>query len=265
MKILLRNWGSSHYVWKTAKYNNGYFMVEGCKVKQCDIVSVMNDNRKNYVQCSSCGQVFRRNDPKFEEHKKKAITPLTCLTCPHLEADDCGYEKRVIEMTKKGEFIEKFERQIEPVCGKTGGWWGSHSSILSDDAISGCKKRQCGNATELEIVDFFTEYPGAFDCIATIDSALDEGYNVYVTNANGESFDIKWDVDWTVGIYINHLGIIDRCYVWVNGDKYWVYYSKKYNKLFYVDEHYKYIPWWHRRINEETQNAITEIIAKLYR
>lgn len=264
MKILLRNYANQLYVWKTAKYNKGNFWVDGGKISKTEIVSIMNDNRKNYVQCSSCGQIFRRDDPKFEEHKKKAITPLTCMNCPHLECDGVSYEKRVVEMTKSGKFIEKYEREVTPLCGMTGGWWGTHKSILSDDAISGCSKRQCGTATEIEIMDFFTKYPGAFDCIATIDSAFDNGYELYIPSSGSQSFDIEYSDDWTVGVYINSLGIVDRCYIWINGDKYWLYYSKKYDEVFASTEYDDYEIWNHRRIDTQNRNKVKEIIAKLY-
>ena len=85
MKILLRNHNGEQYVWKTAKYEGNYFRVDGANISPTNIVSVINDNRKNYIKCSSCGKVFRKGDPKFDKHKRESATPAACLGCMYLD------------------------------------------------------------------------------------------------------------------------------------------------------------------------------------
>ena len=50
MKILLREYNSEDYVWVTAKHNGEYFVVDGEIIEEYRIVSVINDNRKNYIK-----------------------------------------------------------------------------------------------------------------------------------------------------------------------------------------------------------------------
>lgn len=266
MKILLRNYGNQQYVWKTAKYNYGSFIVNGEPINQTEIVSIVNDNRKNYIQCSSCGQVFKRDDVKFHIHKQNASSPSTCFGCKYAQVDDAYEEKRHLEFNKYGEIVEKFERKVRIVCGKdSSSWWSTPYDITSTDSICNCNKRQCVDATEMEIYDFFTEYPGAFDDIATIDGLFDYGYNeVFVPNC-GHSFDIEFDDNWTIGVYINQHGIIDRFYVWFECDRFWLHYSKKYDELFFVGNNHQYKAWHLPNMSDQDRSKIKEHIAKFYR
>lgn len=259
MKILLREFYGSQYLWKTAKYNNGKFYVEGEDVKETNIVSIINDNRKNYIECSCCGQVFRRGDRRFQTHKENAIKPETCFDCPHVYIDDQIITKRKLEVNPNGDFIEKLERDVKLFCYKAIGY----TSITSDRAICDCKKRQCADAMENEIKDFFIKNPGVFDDIITIDGLLDNGYNVTVPDRGVNQYDIIVEDEYTIGVIINNIGIIDRFYVWYDGDKYVVYYSKRYNELL-TEIGRKYSIWNRNGLTTEMRNEIKGKIAKLY-
>ena len=112
MKILLRMYDDAEYVWKTAKYRNGHFYVNGNLCGESNIVSVINDNRKKYIQCSSCGKIFRKNDPKFEIHKQNAENPSTCLDCPHLYINTGRTTKQKFVINPDGSQVEKIEREV---------------------------------------------------------------------------------------------------------------------------------------------------------
>lgn len=263
MKILLREYGVEQYVWKTAKYNNGNFLVDGCTQRKSNIVSIMNDNRKNYIQCSCCGQVFRKGDKRFQQHKENAIKPETCFGCGYLSTHEMYEEKRKIVRNFDGSFSEKIERTVDLRC-DSASFWSSHS-ITSDEAIRRCKKRQCASATEVEIEDFFTSHPGAFDDIITIDSILDEGYDVGITSGrSGEAYDLVYEDDYTLGVYINKIGIVTHFYVWIDGDKYWFNYSKKYDELFSDHREYGYEIFDIYELTTEKRDEIKELIRKFY-
>ena len=261
MKILLRNYCGEAYVWKTAKYNEHKFYVEGDSVKETNVVSIINDNRKNYVECSCCGQVFRRGDRRFETHKANAIKPETCFDCPHLCTENERVTKTSFTIGYDGCFVRKTEEEVYLTCDRSGIW--SYNSIRSHEAINNCRKRQCANAEEINIVDFFTENLGVFDDIITIDSLLDNGYDVIMNDRCGVQTDIIWEEDYTIGVVINHLGIVDRFHVWFEGDKYSVFYSKKYNELF-ADFRGLYTVWNPIGLGTEMRNEIKAYIAKLY-
>ena len=261
MKILLRETDGEHYEWRTAKYNEGNFYVDGEKVRQTNIVSIVNDNRKNYIQCSCCGQVFRKGDRRFQKHKENAIKCETCFGCRSLYTENRIQTTKKYVMNPDGSFSEKIENNVELYCSKVSFW--KTYSIASDTAINNCPKRQCATATEMEIKDFFTEYRGAFDDIITIDSLLDNGYDVRISERSANRYDIEIYDDYTIGVQINPLGIVDKFYVWYEGDRYWLHYSRRYDELFY--DGLEYEVWNMDYMPTEMRNEIKEIIAKLYR
>lgn len=264
MKILLRKSDEGQYVWKTAKYNYDDFYVDGSTIHQTNIVSIINDNRNKYVKCSSCGKIFRRNDTHFEEHKANAIKPETCFGCRHICVDDRYTESRRFAVNPDGSFKEIMESSVRLQCEHSGMW--SYYDINSERAINGCKKRQCANATKIEITDFFTEHPGVFDDIITIDKILDEGYDVSIKpNSSESSYDIDWGDDYTICVIINAIGIVDRFRVWFDGDDYVVYYSKRYNELYCDVNGRKYKEWKLDEMSTEIRAEIKQKIAKLYR
>ena len=259
MKILLREHGNKVYTWETAKYDNGLFYVDGIKVRESYIISIENDNRKNYIQCSCCGKVFRKGDVRFQIHKENAIKPDTCFNCPSLCTDVEYVTKQKYQINPEGGFIEKLEREVELRCNRSGLW--TYDDIMSDAAINRCKKRQCGDAYAKEIMDFFTKYPKAFDDIITIDALLDNGYDVGI----GGSYDFNVEDEYTIGVLINKLGIVDYFYVWYDGSRYWFNYSKKYDELFWDEGNNRYSVFNLYDMTTEIRNEIKNKIAKLYR
>ena len=261
MKILLRNYCNKRYVWKTAKYNEHKFYVEGDSVNETNVVSIINDNRKNYIECSCCGQVFRRGDRRFKTHKVNAIKPQTCFDCPHLCTENEMVTKTSFSIGPDGCFVRKVEEEVDLTCSQSG--YGGSKSIISNNAINKCKRRQCADAEEVNIVDFFIMNPGVFDDIITIDSLLDNGYDVKMNNSYGVQTDIIWEEDYTIGVVINDFGIVDRFHVWFNCDKYVVYYSKRYDELF-TERRGAYVVWSSIGLSEDIRNEIKANIAKLY-
>lgn len=265
MKILLRNYGREQYVWETAKYHDGAFYVNRDKIKQDNIVSIVNDNRKNQIECSCCGQTFTKGSRKFQEHKENAVKIETCFDCPNMVVDYEGEIKRIFRRDKNGHFIQKAEDYVSLRCTRSGMW--QYDRIESAEVISNCKKRRCGDATEIEINDFFTNNPSAFDHIITIDVLLDAGYDVRISSEGYEfaSYDIYEEDDYTIGVCINRLGIVDSFYVWYNGDKHFVYYSKKYSELYESGMFHKYDVWHPWDMENEIRAEIKAKIAKFYR
>ena len=261
MKILLRNYASQQYVWKTAQYRNGIFFINTNKIKQNNIVSILNDNRKNRVECSCCGETFRKGDPSFHAHKENAIKPETCFNCPNMTFEYDEDIKRTLKRDKDGSFIQKSTDRVTLRCTRSGLW--TYDNILSQEAINNCVKRRCANATEIEISDFFTKNPGAFDDILTIDALLDYGYNVDVCDCDNYC-DLDYEEEYSIGACINKLGIVDCFYVWYDGDRHYLYYSKKYNELFHSDLYNRYDPWFSWSMSDEMRNEIKNRIARFY-
>lgn len=260
MKILLREYNSVPYVWVTAKYNENHFIVNGNKINPCNIVSVINDNRKNYVKCSCCGQTFKRGSYKFQIHKENASSPQTCLNCPYLKTENERVISRKRYIDENGNQMETIERNVCLVCGRYGYW--THPNIDSEEAIGYCKKRQCANGMEVEIQDFFTKHPGAFDEIITIDKLLDIGYNITLRPNRGREYELIMEDDYTIGAYINKAGIVEHFYIWFEKECYYVYYSKKYNELYW--DCGEYTPFYLEEMDDDIRELIKTDIAVLY-
>lgn len=261
MKILLREYNGKRYVWETAKYNYDRFIVNGDNINQGNIVSIVNDNRKNYVKCSCCGRVFRKGDPNFEVHKRSASSAETCFGCRELNVKELDSVSSRFSINPDGSFSETLKRNVRLECMKTG--WFSYSGINSNEAIASCPKRQCANAREMEIKDFFTEYHGAFDDIITVDALLDKGHDVLYTGNRTHEYEFVNNASYSIYAITNSLGIIDHFYVWHNGETWDVYYSKKYDMLFYNNKGYK--EWCPYEIDFDEIQEIKKEIAKLYR
>jgi hypothetical protein len=262
MKILLSKDNGNVYVWKTAKYNEGRFLVDGNPISEDRIISIINDNRSNYSKCSCCGQIFKKGDDRFEEHKRNAASPTTCFGCRHLVVEDYDQLDRKIEIDANGEFVVSTKKLAELKCGESGYW--SYDSINSSAAKGKCKKRQCADAELVEIEDFFTKYPGAFNDIITIDALLDDGYDINYVGGEEREIEIVSEHNYAIYVIINKQGIVDSFYVWVPGESWTVRYSKKYDKLFWVKGSGN-VEWNPDEADEDIKRKMHKIIAKLYR
>ena len=261
MKILLREFGSERYVWKTAKYKNGKFFVCGNSIHQCNIVSVMNDNRKNYVQCSSCGKVFKKNDIKFELHKQNSANPNTCLSCPSLITEEINKIKRKVTIDNYGNMVEKLERNVYMRCSRYGEWFSPY--ITDESLLRKCKLRMCKDADAEEIHDIFTDNPGIFDDIITVDKLLDEGLETdnYISDSAGYALHSQYEIF----AIVNNIGIVDR-FITYDDDYVTIYYSKRYDALLTPSRSGEtYIPWYPCTLSHEDVENIKNDIAKLYR
>lgn len=261
MQILIRNYKDDVYVWKTAKYHSGSFVVENEPMKMSNVVAIVNDNRKNYIQCSCCGKVFRRGDRRFEEHKAKAKTVEVCFDCPNVCVEGIATGKRKFIQNADGTYTEKRDTTVRLTCSSVGLW--TYPDVNSEKAKNSCKRRMCDTATEKEIDDFFTRNPSVFDDVITVDRLIEDGYNVCVRNYDTD-ISIAYEEDYTIYAIINRLGIVDRFEVWVDGESSIVFYSKKYGKLFY-DHHGEYREFYSYYLGENGTEELKTHIAKLYR
>ena len=260
MKILLRRYKDMNYVWETAKYDGHDFYVNDDKITESNIVSIINDNRKNYVLCSSCGKMFPKNGQKFKKHKAEAKTINPCLNCPKLRARELSPKKRRFIFKKDGTCVERQDGAVELLCYY--GMWNSFP-IDSNEALETCKFRKCTNAYQVEITDIFTKYPGVFDDIITIDTILDNGYKrILYSDRHETSYVI--DDNYMIVAYVNNLGIVDKFTVETEWYYWTLWYSKKYSKLFECDDEGNYMDW-EPDISETKIKEITNCIEKLYK
>ena len=261
MKILLREYNDQQYVWVTAKYDGYKFIVNGRKQYETNIVSVINDNRKNYVICSSCGKMFPKKGKKFTKHKEEARTINPCLTCRNMIANEKTETTTKYVINDDGTFTRKMETVVNLFCNSH--FWTT-PQCNSEEAINGCKLRQCETAKGEEIHDIFTDLPGIFDDIITVDKILDNGYE----QINWQDACVaEYSINSSIGLraYVNRLGIVDKFYIDTYEYGGYVWYSKKYDEFFTYSSHDTYTIWMPRGLNKEDELGIKAHIRKLYK
>ena len=260
MQILLRDFNDRQYEWFTASYNENGFVVDDVRIYEYNIVSVMNDNRKNYVKCSSCGKIVSKNEKKFDNHKRNASSCETCFNCPSMRTRDELIRKIKYTLNKDGEATRQVESSVKLVCCRS--FYDTTYPINSPEAVARCKKRQCANAKGIEISDIFTQMPGVFDDIITIDKILDNGY-ARINYMDYEYSEYVLNDEFDIQARVNSLNIVDRFVVEYEGYYYNLWYSKKYDEFFTTDDHDKYCVWKSTYCQED-QEAIKAAIRKYY-
>jgi hypothetical protein len=260
MQILLRHWGNERYVWKTAKYNGKQFVVEGADVEYTNVISVVNDNRKEHVVCSACGK-FLKNTPKaIEEHKHLFEQPNVCLTCRHMRVKEQVEMSEKFTRKKDGTYVKKNESRVTLGC-RYGRYYGS-VDINSYEAKEGCALRKCAVAEFNKFQDIFLEYPSVFDHMAMVDKIIDVGYKRRSFNGKYSIYQLKGRNQ--ISAYVNDMGIIDYFRVSYHEDTFNVFYSKKYDLLFVDDglQYRKFDDWY--ALPTKTREYIKRKIAELY-
>jgi hypothetical protein len=232
MKILIREYQGEQFVWEQAKYNGKRFVVRNNEeINEDNVVSILNDNRKNYVKCSSCGELVPKNGNAFAKHKAESCGINPCIGCRKFKVDYMGSPKSQYIKNADGTYTQKSKGNVKLLCN-----YQTYKNAPLDhpEVIARCSKRQCANAHGKEIVDTFTTYPGLFDEILTVDKLLDDEN---VTRAyygdRWSEYRLSQEID--LRALVNGLGIIDRFYYDIEFESNTIYYSKKYKKLFVYD------------------------------
>lgn len=259
MKILMREFCGEPYVWKTAKYDEQGFVVNGNHIDECNIVSIINDNRKNYVKCSCCGKIFPKNGKKFAKHQELASTIAPCLKCRKMITSERSDLKVKYVSNGDGTYTKKSETIVTLNCNYS--LWNTFKCD-SPQAIENCKFRGCGSAKAQEICDTFTMLPGLFDDIITVDNILDNG-NVHINWSDEWMTEYQLDEEIGLCAHVNNLGIVDRFYIDYPNGCHYIWYSKKYDEFFWTDCA-NYTIWNPNSMRNEDKDRIKDCIRKLY-
>lgn len=262
MKLLLRQFGDECYVWKNAEMNDEKtFIVDGRTVNQGNVVSIYRDNRNKFVKCSHCGTILKNADVEIKEHRLKSTTSTTCFGCPNLRTCEEITKSIKYVLQDDGKYIATVKSEMQLKCRQG---WGRLYDINSEDARTGCKYRGCIDATMKSIQDIFTECPGIFDDIITIDCILDTNFEYRTSYRNGTTLYKLKGRDNIVAV-VNKIGIVDHFNISRYSHCWDVVYSKKYNE-FYKIWNGLYIKWNpdDEDMPHGTLQRIKDRIAKLY-
>ena len=270
MRILLRKYNDKFYVWKNAIYRNGnYFITQEGKpnvmVSQTNILAVDEDDRVGYVRCVNCGTLIKDDPKSIEEHFTKQEAKRNCLACKDLM--HIGNEKDVaVQYTKNEDGTYHFVKECNTKLGCSYNSYYNYLDIDSEAAQARCKYFQCRAKGVSKIDDVFVKYPGIFNKQITIDWLDKNGF----TSKSYYGDRLKeWYVDLgmrgrVLYAVVNELGIVDHFELHHRYERWTVYYSEKYDKLFFVNGN-KYSDIMPDNLSQTKYNSAKKIIAKLYK
>lgn len=259
MKILLRNYNGNRYVWKDAKWDGIYKLLDTNEgFYETRILAVQDDDRAGYVKCANCGELVKNDPESIEQHYAKLEAKKDCLNCDKLVVYGDRYgNTRSVEDTGAG-----YYKVAETYVTRLGCKMGYYTEdIHSSSAKRNCKYAKCRRFGVKEICDAFVKYPGLFEKQITVDMLTSKKYAFDKTMDGFHRYDLKmYD---TVKACVNDLGIVDHFIVVSKGWAYKFYYSDKYKKLFFEDynSYNENVTDW---ITQSKADKIIEKLSKLY-
>lgn len=262
MKILLRSYNGEAYVWRDAKFTKEQWFVNDKPVDQVNIVSILNDTRNKYVKCSACGETFLKGSKKWEEHIKPTCDTSKCFDCKYLRTE--SYDRlntKYVELAND-RYKRTTEDSVELTCNLTN---FPYKNINDAESRKTCFYNRCTTATQEAVSDIFTEKPGIFDTIITIDQVVDKGYREIYKYS--DCVQIRLKTKNSITAIVNKINIIDCFEVGYRSNSWCVFYSKKYDELYHkarIGGKYKYKVWDIYDIPNETRERIKKDIAALY-
>ena len=259
LRVLLR----SDYRWYNADWDgqSKLFSINGNVIVQTDIISIENDPRGKYVQCTKCGSIIKKTKKAIEAHAQLGMSSKTCLTCKYLKSYNETEVKESFVKNDDGTYIRTRNATCSLGCGNA----YRKTLIDSPEARDSCMYRRCGLNTIQPISDFFTKYPGAFDDMATVDALdMNKWEMNYKSLDNSASFRSKGR--YNIYIHTTNLGIIDRFECNYRSNHYTMAYSKKYDKIF-VFKYGEYSEPTATGSGFSTQyyNALMQIMRNIYK
>lgn len=260
MKAILRVYDNDHYVVKDINFtSDGLLECEGQTVNESNVFTIIGDCKANFARCSSCGEIVINTPKAIEAHRTAHNHYEGCYNCKSLRIEGVKDDKNKTKYTLNDDntFSRKVNDKVALKCAYS--YWTA-IDILSDDRMKRCKYSRCKDANIEEIKTFFNKYPNAFDDMITVDAIKNfkdiHKYNDYTR--------LKLKCRGNIFAVANNKGIISSFIIASQNGTFDVYYSKKYNKLFYnqsgtyreMDQPYG--------MSYERWAYIKETIAKLY-
>ena len=261
MEVLLRKFGEDYYVWKEANYSKGEFVfADGdSKINQTSIIAIRNDNRKDFVECAHCGETIHNDPESIEAHFAAQEAKRDCFHCGELSSSNISNIDAQYVKNDDGTYTRAATNKVNLYCGRYS--W-DRKLIDSPAANMGCKYTQCRRKGVREISDIFVKYPDLFHKQATVDT-LDEKNSTY-DGCERRFFVYDLKCHNAVKAYVNLLGIIDHFTISFRTHTMTVFYSAKYDKIFFKnwDEYSENAPY---DISDTRYNQAKAKISALYK
>ena len=263
MEILIKSYHNTNYVWKPAEVEGGCYYVTDEqfgreRIAQINIMSVKDDPRVGHVICRYCGAMIENNPEAIERHYAEQEAKRDCLTCDHLTTYGNAYNHQST-YTKNDDGTYHISRSFDSKLGCDYDYWTR--DIHSEEAKRNCKHFRCRLCGVESHKDIFVSYPEPFLRQLTVDALNQKKYQFVECNNNHFEYDMKLRGSLTA--MVNDLGIVDHFIFNNRGWSYKLYYSDKYNKLFYSDRN-QYKPNVTDIMTEAKAKQILNKISALY-
>lgn len=259
LRVLLR----SDYRWHDASWegNTSRLSIGRNRISPTDIISVENDPRTKYVQCTRCNSIIKNTKKAIEKHAQLAQSSESCLTCEYLRFSGETKLKESLIRNDDGTYTRTEKTVCSLICGNS----YSNPLIESEKARGVCMYRYCGTNTVASIDDFFIKYPGAFDDMATVDALDMSKWQIDYKDTDG-SVDLKWRGRYNLRVHTTSLGIIDRFISNYRNNNYKLVYSKKYDKIFVLSwGEYSEITPANSSFSTQYYNELMKIMRNIYK
>lgn len=234
MKILLR----SDYKWYEATFNkqNKKFEIDQNVYRggldETQIVSIKDDTRNDFAICNGCGEVIPNTKAAIKKHLELGTSSQACFHCKKMkECSATVIGERKYTLNEDGTYTITEKRNATLCC--TNNSWYDGPSIDSERARDRCKYASCASKGVQTWSDIFTKYPGLFDELFTVDALNKKKWKFETKYSNY----VEFKATGSLRLYarINNYGIIDRFVYSYRNYNYEFVYSKKYNKIFWLN------------------------------
>lgn len=255
MKVILRKFGNESYVVKDIELDNNAYKCEDKGVSETDILTILENKHNEFIKCSNCGDVIKNDAKSIKEHISRKDSHVGCFTCDYVRTAESKNQKIKYALNEDKTFHRSLTDDVKLECIAS----YPRNDIMNSATKIRCRYAMCSKETLVTGNTFFSKYPNAFDDMITVDALnfkeLHEynGWTILVLKCRG-----------AIEAYANKNGIIDHFEVRTRYDSRNVYYSKKYNKLFY-NKHGHYLEmesdyYWSR----DKIDYIKKTISNLY-
>lgn len=269
MRVLLRLYDNEEFVWKEAEYKKEGFYVDGKRVKEINVVATDDCDLSGYIYCNSCGERIKDEPGAFEQHCAEVEAKKDCGTCGYLRIGriDDNYN-RTFHRNENGLYeVTETYNNASLTCTKN----YRRCDIESEEAVAGCIFMQCrDNGTRTSDI-VFERKPNAFDTVITVDvlqekklkfdRKTDNYRTMGIEGKNYFLYDMK--ARGTIKACVNSIGIVECFLVTTAGCTKYMFYSEKYNQMFY-ESNGKYFEGRPYEMTERKYQELFKKVKELY-
>lgn len=262
MEILLRKYNDQYYVWKKAEFKQGGYYITEKSDEFCIphhmIVAIKKDPNCSYVACKNCGAIIKNDTASIEAHYAAEEAKRDCLKCRYVRQNNKRIENISYVTNADGRHVVTENYLCDLVCRMS----YQDYNIDSDAAKNRCVYNMCRKQGMKPVEDIFFAKPGLFDKFVTVDALIAKKLD------NVEYYDGYFQYDLrsrgTLKACVNELGIVDHFILYYRYNSYNIYYSAKYNEMYFMDDSGRYTTRKPYSVSETKVEEVKKKIAALY-